>query len=215
MGGSSTPNLSPRMMPTSNLNLSDTGLFASSNHTTTTNNNNLSNLLGLSSLMSPRIPAPLNFSSPKMLRPLEICAPVGAQPTLFQKRAALRHTALSRCTTTPCIEVLDEESPNGNSNSNVKGKSKLMLVGADNKEEEDVDESNDGSGVHYDSDDVGANNNSYKVDQIGEDGLASAGGTGNADAVNNNINGGGDKGKKKGLPAKNLMAERRRRKKAQ
>lgn len=214
MGGSSTSNLSPRMMPASNLNLSDTGLFASNNHNTNNSNNNLSNLLGLSSLVSPRLPAPLNFSSPKMLRPLEICAPVGAQPTLFQKRAALRHTSLSPCATTPCIEVLDEESPNGNSNSNVKGKRKLRSVGADKKEEEDVDESNDGSGVQYDSDDVGGNNNSsYKVDQIGEDGLASAGGTGNAAAVNNNSNGGGDKGKKKGLPAKNLMAERRRRKK--
>lgn len=214
MGGSSTPNLSPRIMPTSNLSLSDAGLFSSNNHSTNNSNNNLSNLLGLSSLVSPRIPAPLNLSNPKMLRPLEICAPVGAQPTLFQKRAALRHTALSPRATTPCIEVLDEESPNGNSNGNVKGKRKMMLLGADKREEEDADESNDGSGVQYDSDDVGANNNSsYKVDQIGEDGLASGGGTGNAAAGNNINNGSGDKGKKKGLPAKNLMAERRRRKK--
>lgn len=34
----------------------------------------------------------LDMNKSKVLRPLKICSPVGAQPTLFQKRVALRHT---------------------------------------------------------------------------------------------------------------------------
>eukprot|EP01018_Ginkgo_biloba_P004718 Gb_18877 [translate_table: standard] len=222
-----TPNLSPRLpINSSNNNLCDAGLF---------NNNNLSNLLcnntnngsgnglgnnSLSNLMTGR-GSVLNFNTSKMLRPLEICPSMGAQPTLFQKRAALRHTLspAAPLSSSPLngrsIEILDEESPNNNNsnNNNVRGKRKLLLAmgGNDKKEEQkdedDMEESNDGSGVQYDTDDA---TNTNKAEETCEDGLASAG---TVNTNTNNNGGGGDKGKKKGLPAKNLMAERRRRKK--
>ncbi|XP_039115367.1 transcription factor ICE1-like isoform X2 [Dioscorea cayenensis subsp. rotundata] len=96
------------------------------------------------------------FSRAKVLRPLDVSPPVGAQPTLFQKRAAVHGVKRS-----------EEEEGSGN-----------------------------GSGVNWDSEDERRNSNG-----------------GNNVAVH----GGGEvkegKGKTKGQPAKNLMAERRRRKK--
>nr|AGF25263.1 inducer of CBF expression 1-5 [Musa AB Group] len=95
------------------------------------------------------------LNRPKVLRPLEIFPPVGAQPTLFQKRAA---AALRQ-------------------NSSVSGEKAENVIGEEN--------ANGGGGC--------GGSNSY---------------------ANSTVTGGGDqKGKKKGLPAKNLMAERRRRKK--
>ncbi|KAK7353811.1 hypothetical protein VNO80_19263 [Phaseolus coccineus] len=78
------------------------------------------------------------------------------------------------------------------------------------KEREEVveDVSFDGSGLNYDSDDLTEiNNNGGKVD----DGSAKKGG--NSSNANSSVTGLDQKGKKKGMPAKNLMAERRRRKK--
>ncbi|GLJ37393.1 hypothetical protein SUGI_0758900 [Cryptomeria japonica] len=223
-----TPNLSPRLMP--NTTTGSNMLF--------TNANSLSNLLGINSnggssccslgpsnvLNPPSLGAPaaalqpakarvpvLNFSRSKTLRPLEVYPSVGAQPTLFQKRAALRHTSASA------------GSPNPNNNSNTigpngKGKRKLMVSSAadnndrntvreeDKREEEDMEESIDGSGFQYDTDDA----TKVELEASGADdgGLGSAG---NNASNNNSLS--VDKGKKKGLPAKNLMAERRRRKK--
>lgn len=69
---------------------------------------------------------------------------------------------------------------------------------------EDVDEfSIDGSGLNYDSDEF---LESCKGEESGRIG-------GNSSNGNSTVTGGDQKGKKKGLPAKNLMAERRRRKK--
>ncbi|CAA7404651.1 unnamed protein product [Spirodela intermedia] len=104
--------------------------------------------------------SPFFFHRPKVLQPLDILPPLGAPPTLFQKRAA----------------ALRQSSE----------------LGGGKREEGgfiDVDEGSfDCSGMNYDSDETatppGANN--------GE---------------------GDPKGKRKGMPAKNLMAERRRRKK--
>ncbi|CBI21285.3 unnamed protein product, partial [Vitis vinifera] len=101
----------------------------------------------------------------KVLRPLEVFPPVGAQPTLFQKRAALRQSS---------------------SASDKLGN--LGFLG-----------SFDVSGLNYDSDEP-------TVDELAKNG-------GSNSNANSTVTGGDQKGKKKGLPAKNLMAERRRRKK--
>ncbi|OAY30621.1 transcription factor ICE1 [Manihot esculenta] len=140
------------------------------------------------------------FSSrSKLLRPLETFPSIGAQPTLFQKRAALRKNlgALSG------IEI-------------DKGKREMTQFGGENEKKrklgnvDDVleDVSIDGSGLNYDSDELTENT---KMEEIGKNG-------GNSSNANSSITGcgvgvGDQKGKKKGLPAKNLMAERRRRKK--
>uniref|UniRef100_A0A803N7D3 BHLH domain-containing protein n=1 Tax=Chenopodium quinoa TaxID=63459 RepID=A0A803N7D3_CHEQI len=65
----------------------------------------------------------------------------------------------------------------------------------------------DGSAFNYDSDDFTENNN-FKIG--GDDGGKNGGTNSNNTST---LTGGDSKGKKKGLPAKNLMAERRRRKK--
>lgn len=88
------------------------------------------------------------------------------------------------------------EGYNGNMEVNEK-KRKPMNV-------DDVDDfSIDGSGLNYDSDEF---LESVKGEESGKNG-------GNSSNGNSTVTGGDQKGKKKGLPAKNLMAERRRRKK--
>ncbi|XP_002511101.2 transcription factor ICE1 [Ricinus communis] len=141
----------------------------------------------------------------KMLRPLETFPSMGAQPTLFQKRAALRKN-------------LGDNGGNLGSLTGIeidKGKRELTLMGEENEKKRKLgnviddtfeDVSIDGSGLNYDSDEFTENT---KIEEIGKNG-------GNSSNANSDITGcgGGDqKGKKKGLPAKNLMAERRRRKK--
>ncbi|KAJ0230554.1 Transcription factor ICE1 [Hirschfeldia incana] len=112
-------------------------------------------------------PASFVGSRAKVLKPLEVLASSGAQPTLFQKRAAMRQSSGSKM---------------GNSESS--GMRRLSDDG-------EMDETGiEVSGLNYES------------DELNESGKAS-------ESVQN----GGGKGKKKGMPAKNLMAERRRRKK--
>ncbi|KAH7653622.1 ACT-like protein [Dioscorea alata] len=96
------------------------------------------------------------FSRAKVLRPLDVSPPVGAQPTLFQKRAAVHG-----------VKKSEEEEGSGN-----------------------------GSGVNWDSEDERRNSSG-----------------GNNVAVHGGSEVKEGKGKTKGQPAKNLMAERRRRKK--
>ncbi|CAM6100260.1 unnamed protein product [Calypogeia fissa] len=164
------------------------------------------------------------------------------QQTLFQKRAASRHSVpggapsptlksppqvVTSASNDSSLDMPDEESPNikGNINSNSvlpssssmkDGRRPPQPVGAENmvdfgmddeqqldqdddKDDDDMDESGDGSGVLYETDDTTG---------------MERGAAGGAQAL---LQGGGvpgEKGKgKKGLPAKNLMAERRRRKK--
>lgn len=123
----------------------------------------------------------LFMNRPKALRPLEVLPPLGAQPTLFQKRAALRQNSTEKAGNLGCFGAKVQEPE----------KSKWI-----NDEDELEELSIDGSGLNYDSDDVIENQN-----KEGEE---------NANSV---VTGGDQKGKKKGPPAKNLMAERRRRKK--
>ncbi|KAG5041382.1 hypothetical protein JHK82_013489 [Glycine max] len=131
-----------------------------------------------------------------ILRPLESLPPSGSQPTLFQKRAALRKN----------LAVADD---------NCKGKKSEVLIdskkrGTCNNVGEGVEGGSfDGSGLNnYDSDEISDDNN--KMEEI------SARNGGNSSKANSTVTGSGvdQKGKKKtGIPAKNLMAERRRRKK--
>ncbi|KAL2935733.1 Transcription factor ICE1 [Bienertia sinuspersici] len=163
----------------------------------------------------------------KLLKPLDNSAPVGAQPTLFQKRAALRKNVYGDGN-----NENDNHNHNHNHNNNNSG-NLLNSVTTDsglnsNRGEGDSGKLNssgdndrkrkfgnvgvldnvslDGS-FNYDSDDFTENNSSLK---IGDDGTKNGGTTSNN---NSTVTGGDSKGKKKGLPAKNLMAERRRRKK--
>lgn len=121
------------------------------------------------------------------------------QATLFQKRAMARHSS-------PAPLLPDEESPNTRALpkspkgdgvrvqiSNPEEEGEEQLAGEDNMDDES---GGGGSGLLYETDDA-------KPEQAmsGQDGPAPGPGPP------------ADKGKKKGLPAKNLMAERRRRKK--
>ncbi|XP_010554134.1 PREDICTED: transcription factor ICE1-like isoform X1 [Tarenaya hassleriana] len=105
----------------------------------------------------------------KVLKPLEVSASSGEQPTLFQKRAAMRQNPGSKL------------GSSENSGTRKPG------------DEEEMEETGiEVSGLNYESDEL---NESQKAGEGFQKG------------------GGEQKGKKKGMPAKNLMAERRRRKK--
>ncbi|BAT73156.1 hypothetical protein VIGAN_01061700 [Vigna angularis var. angularis] len=121
----------------------------------------------------------LLLSTSNVLKPLESFPPSGVQPTLFQKRAALRKSMEDNC----------KGKSKGNSDSS---KRKTCNNG----------EGDEGSGLNLDSDESG------EMEESGRNG-------GNSSNANSTVTGGVDqKGKKKtGIPAKNLMAERRRRKK--
>ncbi|CAL1405668.1 unnamed protein product [Linum trigynum] len=151
----------------------------------------------------------------KLLRPLESYPSVGAQPTLFQKRAALRKNlgggeagnlgvlggVIERDKgKKEMIQTSDEDNHE---------KNKRMMLSSNGGDSFLDDLSIDGSvGLNYDSDEF--TENTTKLDEI-----CKAGGGGLSSNANSGVTGGApdQKGKKKGLPAKNLMAERRRRKK--
>lgn len=138
------------------------------------------------------------------LKPLDNLGSIGAQPTLFQKRAALRRNSSDTNSGGGNLGVLDDGI-----NENKRKRSDGSWDDADNM-------SFDGSALNYDSDDF-TENTEYKFE---ENGVKIGGGStsnGNSTITGGRTGGGGgggdQKGKKKGLPAKNLMAERRRRKK--
>nr|DAD30429.1 TPA_asm: hypothetical protein HUJ06_009280 [Nelumbo nucifera] len=143
----------------------------------------------------------------KVLRPLEIFPPVGAQPTLFQKRAALRQNSAAADKGGNLGFFGLEGGQHSARVEGSKGKTELeeeQEKRRKNNEEDEVEEASvDGSGLNYDSDEAMENN---KV----EDHAKNAGNNSNTISTVTGID---QKGKKKGLPAKNLMAERRRRKK--
>ncbi|KAI3825249.1 hypothetical protein L1987_06730 [Smallanthus sonchifolius] len=158
--------------------------LSSSSDFPATNNNNSNDtsdigfnpqLTGFDGFHSSVPVTPLFVSRSKVLRPLEISPPVGAQPTLFQKRAALRQSS----------DKLGDPVE-------MEKKRKRSVT-----EEDEIDGTItiDVSGFNYDSDEIEPTsehaNGSCSVSVGAEN----------------------QKGKKKGLPAKNLMAERRRRKK--
>ncbi|XP_008790701.2 transcription factor ICE1-like isoform X1 [Phoenix dactylifera] len=145
----------------------------------------------------------------KVLRPLEIFPHVGAQPTLFQKRAAaaLRQNPMVVGEKGAGLALL---GPGGGQGSNGRSvmEGEQEKTGRGNEEDEIDEPSIDGSGLNYDSEEAATENAKGEGDVKYGDG-------GNTSNTNSTVSGGGDqKGKKKkGPPAKNLMAERRRRKK--
>ncbi|KAL0344186.1 UNVERIFIED_CONTAM: Transcription factor ICE1 [Sesamum angustifolium] len=133
----------------------------------------------------------------KVLRPLEVLPHLGAEPTLFQKRAALRQSSGLQTFGTlssRCDEGLTSLDGTGGMELGKKRKRKY--------EDEVEDMGADISTMNYDSDDP--------TEKLGEGNADNGGDNSN---VNSSITVGDQKGKKKGMPAKNLMAERRRRKK--
>lgn len=150
------------------------------------------------------------LSRGKVLKPLEIFPPVGAQPNLFQKRAA---AALRQNST---AMVGDKDMRLGILAGESAGKMPSCWDGEHEKrrrhDDDELDEASiDGSGLNYDSEDA----ETLRMADEKTDGTgAQAAGGGNASIANSSLTGGEElKGRKKGLPAKNLMAERRRRKK--
>ncbi|URD84159.1 hypothetical protein MUK42_02364 [Musa troglodytarum] len=148
----------------------------------------------------------------KELRPLEMFPTVGAPPTLFQKRAA---AALQQNSAVAAEKggILGPWALKGN----FQGSSSTAVLEGENErkrkgnEEDDVDDDGiDGSGLNYDSGDAAGENAKGEKNANNE---ADGGGGNNSNADLMVTGGGIDKGKKKCFPAKNLMAERRRRKK--
>ncbi|XP_018832733.1 transcription factor ICE1-like isoform X2 [Juglans regia] len=135
----------------------------------------------------------------KILRPLESFTSTGAQPTLFQKRAALRKN-LAGCGGNLAISNAVEGD---------KGKKEMGEQGEGNRKlsiGDDVEDASfDGYGLNYDSDEFTENDKA--------EGNAKDKGGNSSNAINSITGGEEQRGKKKGLPAKNLMAERHRRKK--
>ncbi|KAL0450843.1 UNVERIFIED_CONTAM: Transcription factor ICE1 [Sesamum latifolium] len=133
----------------------------------------------------------------KVLRPLEVLPPLGAEPTLFQKRAALRQSSGLQT-----FGTLSSRSDEGLTSLDDTGGIELGKKRKRKYEDEVEDMGADISTMNYDSDDP--------TEKLGEGNADNGGDNSN---VNSNITVGDQKGKKKGMPAKNLMAERRRRKK--
>lgn len=133
----------------------------------------------------------------KVLRPLEVSPPVGAPPTLFQKRAASRQSSGLQN-----LGTLSSKSDEGLTSLDDTGGMEVGKKRKWNYEVEMEDMGGDISTMNYDSDE--------QTDKVGDGNADNGGDTSNA---NSSVTVGGQKGKKKGMPAKNLMAERRRRKK--
>jgi hypothetical protein len=136
---------------------------------------------------------------PAVLRPLETFPPVGAQPTLFQKRALRRNAG---------GEDYDKKR---------KAEATAAAAGASSACGGDavLDDAEDDDGGSIDASGLNLNYDSEDACRGVEDSGKKDGKGSNSNA-NSAVTGGstGDgKGKRKGLPAKNLMAERRRRKK--
>lgn len=144
----------------------------------------------------------------KLLKPLDNSAPIGSQPTLFQKRAALRknfgHGSGNLLNSGSDSGLI----PNGGDGDS----SKLRNSGGESEQNRVENVSLDGSGFSYDSDDFTENNTITTNTNTGDEGARNGASNSNANSALAGV-GGDSKGKKKGLPAKNLMAERRRRKK--
>eukprot|EP00257_Ricinus_communis_P013361 XP_015570780.1 transcription factor ICE1 [Ricinus communis] len=144
------------------------------------------------------------YSKAKVLKPLEVGSGSHSPPTLFQKRAMLRHSddKLGSLEISGLRCGVGGEIGGGNWGE-IERKRKRS------DEEGEIEEvSFDVSGFNYDSDEN--NGDDGKVEE-------SVKNNGESNSIaNSTVTGGGgsgdQKGKKKGMPAKNLMAERRRRK---
>nr|QDF82357.1 transcription factor ICE1-like isoform X1 [Cymbidium goeringii] len=148
----------------------------------------------------------------KLLKPLETFPHIGAQPTLFQKRAA---AALRQNSSTNGVENAMVFAISG---SETIGKVRHALEGSESEKigrngEEDLDEASiDESYLNCNSEVFCITENVNVEDEKKVGTSASIGGNG-SNSTCTLAESGYPKGRKKGLPAKNLMAERRRRKK--
>ncbi|KAI7731887.1 hypothetical protein M8C21_032251 [Ambrosia artemisiifolia] len=142
----------------------------------------------------------------KLLKPLDNnIGSSSGPPTLFQKRAALRRS----------LSGGDGGGGLGLLGDGMSDKKRKMSGGGGGGSWDDVDDlSLDGSGLNYDSDEFTMNTTTNFDDGVkiggGNCSVSTSTVTG---AAGTSGSGGNNKGKKKGVPAKNLMAERRRRKK--
>ncbi|KAK6147978.1 hypothetical protein DH2020_018890 [Rehmannia glutinosa] len=140
----------------------------------------------------------LFFNRSKVLKPLDNFATIGAQPTLFQKRAALRknlgNNSVSNLGSLNLGGETNHISLKSPTNVEISEENERKRKSSSVDDLEDL--SIDGSNLNYDSDDQFLENSAK-----------------NGSHANSTVSVGDQKGKKKGLPAKNLMAERRRRKK--
>lgn len=182
-------------------------LFLPNNPICTSSNSDFSGFLGTPELNLPEslqgfenaVAFPGRFNN-MGLRPLDVLPIDGLQqqqqrPTLFEKRAALRQNSVAAAVAAAGLDkcVSLEEAREGDGVKLEKKKKRNKDCDSES-EQEDVD---DVSCLNYDSDEAKLQNN---VDRPN--------GSDNNDGADENL-----KGKKKGPPAKNLMAERRRRKK--
>lgn len=138
----------------------------------------------------------------KILRPLDTFPSMGEQPTLFQKRAALRK---NMPISGPNLGILGSNGEDGRAKMGRNSGGGGCAIGVGDSAEDVL--SIGGSGLNYDSDDLMMENYNNKMEENGKNH------GGNSSNANSTVTDGDHKGKKKGLPAKNLMAERRRRKK--
>lgn len=125
----------------------------------------------------------------------------GAQPTLFQKRAALGQNSSG---SSGCDKL---------GNLEISGPSFSGLgLGLEKKRKRNSESEMDVSGLnYYDSDELNEYGQAEEEEEENNAAAGAAGGS-NSNAISS-VTDGDYKRKKKGLPAKNLMAERRRRKK--
>ncbi|KAL3653893.1 hypothetical protein CASFOL_003574 [Castilleja foliolosa] len=166
-------------------------LFQSSDDNAATDVGGASNPFGFEGLDT----AALFTNRPKMLRPLEVSPPVGVQPTLFQKRALRQSSGLQNL-----VRTLSSKSDEGLTSLDDTGGMELGKKKRKRSYEDDVEDMGaDISIMNYDSDEL--------TEKFGD------GNGDNNSIANSSVTVGDQKGKKKGMPAKNLMAERRRRKK--
>ncbi|CAI9766185.1 unnamed protein product [Fraxinus pennsylvanica] len=161
---------------------------------------------------------PLFFNRSKILKPLDDFASIGAQSILFQKRADLRKNLASGSASNLSALNLGGEINHSQSSTSLEGydkKGEFSHVNERKRKNSSRDDgedfSIDGSNLNYDTDDQFLENSTINnVEESGKNG-------GNSSNANSTVTcgggGGAHKSKRNGLPAKNLMAERRRRKK--
>ncbi|KAK4743836.1 hypothetical protein SAY87_010148 [Trapa incisa] len=144
---------------------------------------------------SPNLNSPMFLNHPKAMRPLEVLPQMEAQPTLFQKRAA----RLS-------ISGGPEAGEYNNKRKRIEEDDIDEIIGDDVASEfnyesdEGTDHILNGAGIKF----AVAGGDSSRMNETS---------VGNNSTVTEGGGRGDQKGKKKRLPAKNLMAERRRREK--
>ncbi|KAL0397208.1 UNVERIFIED_CONTAM: Transcription factor ICE1 [Sesamum calycinum] len=112
----------------------------------------------------------LLFNKAKILKPLDNFASVGAQPTLFQKRAALRRNLGSNLGSLNLVNQISLKSPSSGAIVEVNGK-KRKASSVDDPEDISID----GTNLNYDSEDqVFDNSSASKLEESDKNGCNSS-----------------------------------------